>query len=178
VEEIMLDFYIVRYAYYIKRKQYLLEKWNRERKWYEAKIKFLNHFIAKELELAHREDEEIEKDMMKLNIPKLPIDYLSEGKKEPSYDFLLSMEIRSLTKKKKEELEQKLSKLIDIWNELDKTTEKELWKRDIQLFLHKYEDYLQKMKEDVYADISEEMTSSGTTITKQVKKKKMTVKVL
>jgi len=172
VEEIFMEFYLVRLGYYIKRKEYLLDMLNREKIWYQAKIKFLNHFIAKELEFAHRLDEDIEKDMLDLEIPKLSSDFLIENKKEPGYDYLLSMEIRSLTQRKKEELEKKLEKANHEYDELYKTSEKELWKKDLEVFLEKYRIWIQTGREDAYAEVEENEEEMITKQKKTINKKK------
>jgi DNA topoisomerase II len=177
IDEIFLEFYLLRLGYYIKRKEHDMEMLSREREWYRAKILFLDSFIEKKLELAHREDEQIEADMLALEIPKLPMDFLSEQKKTPSYEYLLSMEIRSLTKKKKEDLEKKLQKAILDWETLNAKSEKEIWKEDLHVFMEKYEAWQTKTMEDAYASLDDEEDEKAASSSATMKGKKKVVQL-
>ena len=151
VEDIMKEFYMLRLVYYTKRKEYMLKSMKRDLDIYQAKIRFIEEFISGEINILQKEDEEIEAMLIEKEYPK----FSSSGKEmeensssgeisEPendasfSYDYLLNMKIKSLTKKKIEELKKLYENKLALFNDLDGKTEKELWKNDLNKFLEVY----------------------------------------
>ena len=61
-----------------------------------------------------------------------------------SYDYLINMQIRSLTKKKIDELNKLHETKLGVYNELVKKSEKELWMEDLTKFEKVYKE---EMKE-------------------------------
>ena len=143
-EQILKEFYLIRLAYYIKRKEYLLKKLKRELDIYASKRRFIKEFINKDINIINIEDEIIYKQLEERNYPKFPtnskkIEYKEE---ELSYDYLLSMYIRTFTKKKMEELKKLHDDKEAEYNELQTKTEKMLWKEDLDKFKKLYKKYL------------------------------------
>lgn len=94
VEDIVKYFVDFRLTYYQKRKDYLLDKYNKELKDISFRAKFIKSIIDKKLKVN--------------NIPKSEIIQWLEDNKfdkiDDSYNYLLNMSIYSLTKEKYEEL--------------------------------------------------------------------------
>jgi len=140
VNEILNEFYIIRLEYYLKRKEYMLAKYKRELDIYEAKIRFITEFITGTIKLINEEDDVIEADLVAKNYPKF-----STGEEvSVSYDYLINMQIRSLTKKKIEELKKLHETKLGVYNELQNKTEKDLWSEDLNQFEKVYKE---EMKE-------------------------------
>ena len=143
VNQIIGEFYIVRLAYYLKRKEYMLVKYRRELDIYEAKIRFITEFITGTIKLINEDDDVIEEDLIEKKYPKFNIGDIEEGV-DVSYDYLINMQIRSLTKKKIEELNKLHEAKQGVYDELQKKTEKDLWNEDLNQFEKVYKE---EMKE-------------------------------
>jgi DNA topoisomerase-2 len=167
VGDIMKEFYVIRLAYYTKRKEYMLKSMKRELDIYEAKIRFIEEFISGEINILHKEDEEVEEQLMAHNFPKFGKegDEGDSGVEENesiadkmSYDYLLNMKIKSLTKKKIEELKKLFENKMAVYNELMAKDEKTLWRDDLNNFLDVYRKKLKLF--------NEKMDESGKSVVK------------
>lgn len=121
VDEIIDDFYNIRLEYYQKRKDYLLEKLEYDRKILLNKMKFINHILKGELKIQNQKRQDIEDKLIELKIDKI----------EDSYNYLLNMFLLSLTSEKLlefKEIYKKKKEEIDI---LTKTDIKEIWLKDL-----------------------------------------------
>lgn len=137
-EDIMKEFYLVRIAFYNKRKIHLLKKLRHEYNIYYYKMKFINDFINNEINIINEEDEVIEKQLIDKKYPKYSKNIKDYENDNISYEYLLGMAIRTLTKKKMQELEKLCNdkkQQIDI---LESKTEKDLWKEDLAEFMKYY----------------------------------------
>ena len=113
------DFWI----YYEKRKEYWLSKMGKDISMLEAKIRFIDSFVKGELELRNRKEVDIVKDLKKMGLPEFG-----------GYDYLLNMQVRSLTKERIEKLKKQLKDVKDKSKKLEGTTEKELYMKDLEEF--------------------------------------------
>lgn len=128
-EEILKEFYLIRMVYYLKRKENILSKIKKDLDIYKAKVVFINDFINNDIKIINIEDEEIIKQMEDKNYPKF-------GKDDENldYDYLLTMQIKSLTKRKIEELNKLHDNKLAEYNSLSSKDEKTLWKEDLEKF--------------------------------------------
>ena len=129
-KKILMDFYKIRLEFYGKRKEYLLNKYNNELIVIGAKIKFINEFINKDIDIINQEDEDIYNQLKERDYP------IIDG--DEKFDYLLNMSIRTLTKKRMTELQKQFDIKTKIKNDLMKKTKKKLWKEDIMCFLNEY----------------------------------------
>ena len=167
VEDIMKEFYLIRLVFYTKRKEYMLKSMKKELDVIESKVRFIEGFISGEVNILHKEDEEIEVLLIEKNFPKFgsgDIDN-SEDSNSYSYDYLLNMKIKSLTKKKVEELKKLFESKIGVYNELISKSEKDLWRSDLNGFM---DIYRKKLKE--YNDNIDDQIKSLNSVAKPVKK--------
>ena len=95
VEELLAYFVDFRLSYYVKRKEYLLDKIDRDLFVIDNRVKFIKAIIDQKLELRNRKRADVENDLPRLDIQK----------HEDSYRYLLDMSVHSLTKEKWEELQ-------------------------------------------------------------------------
>jgi DNA topoisomerase-2 len=146
VEEILREFYMVRLAFYMKRKEYMLRIMQHELDIYQAKIRFIEEFIDGTIDIMRKEDEEIQLLLEERHYPKFGAND-NTVVEEFSYDYLLNMKIRSLTKKKIDELKGLFEKKQALYNELSSKTEKELWKDDLNEFLVSYRKNMEEYNE-------------------------------
>ena len=153
-EDIMKEFYLLRLAFYSKRKEYMLKVMKKELDVYESKIRFIEEFISGEINILQKEDEEIEAMLIEKNYPKFGSED-EEDIENFSYDYLLNMKIKSLTKKKIEELKKLHENKYGVYNDLQSQTEKDLWKNDLKKFLDIYKKELESYNEDINKQIKQ-----------------------
>lgn len=156
-EEILKEFYLLRLVYYSKRKEYMLKVMQREIDIYISKIRFIEEFISGEINILHKEDDEIENMLIERNYPKFGSD---EDENTFSYDYLLNMRIRSLTKKKIEELKKLYESKCALFNDLESKSEKDLWKDDLKKFMELYKKELDAYNENFNKSVKK-VTSSN-----------------
>jgi hypothetical protein len=115
---------------------------------YQSKVRFIEEFISGEINILQKEDEEIEALLIERNYPKF-----GSGDEEEndsfSYDYLLNMKIKSLTKKKVDELKKLYEAKLALYNDLLTKTEKDLWKADLNRFLEVYKVKLVEYNEKI-----------------------------
>ena len=169
-EEILKEFYFIRLAFYGRRKEYMLKTMKRELDIISAKVRFIEEFISGEINILHKEDEEIIEMLESSNYPKFGSEDIEEDDGSFSYEYLLNMKIKSLTKKKVEELKgQHLNKLA-LYNDLETKSEKDLWKADLQDFLDVYRKRLKEYNEKMDESKKTVKTVKGVKTVKAAKK--------
>merc|ERR1712203_267552 len=98
----MDEFATVRLKYYKHRKEYLIDKLTLERDLLSNRARFIRLIIEKKLHINNRKKDDVCKDLTKLKFQKF-------GETKPprtGFEYLLIMQIVSLTKERKEELER------------------------------------------------------------------------
>ena len=182
-EDILKEFYFLRLVFYGKRKEYMLISMQKELDIYQAKIRFIEEFISGEINILQKEDEEIEQMLMERNFPKFGKDAEYDDKKnndiivaeDMNYNYLLNMKIKSLTKKKIEELKKLFENKLALYNELNSKSEKDLWKDDLNNFLSVYKKKLEEynnLMDDQIKNINNQKTKSTKSNGKKVNNKK------
>jgi hypothetical protein len=164
------------------RKEYMLKSMQKELDIYNAKIRFIEEFISGEINILHKEDEEIQQMLEEKNYPKFgnvkdndneehnetnnTTNNTSQIDDKYSYDYLLNMKIKSLTKKKIDELKKMHENKLALYTDLLNKTEKDLWKDYLNKFLvvykEKMEVYTKNLNKQVKA-ITDEKPVKKTT---------------
>lgn len=121
--DILLDFYDIRLEMYGKRREYIIAKLQRELVVLEAKVRFIREYIDGKLDINRKSKDIIFKMLQKEGYPLHP--------EEKSFEYLIRMQISSLTSEKIDELEKNtISKRKEL-GDLQSKTEKDLWKEDL-----------------------------------------------
>ena len=170
-EDILKEYFMIRIVYYSKRKEYLLKSLKKDLDMIEYKRKFIQEFIDGTIDIIKKEDDEIDKILMDKEYPKFGSE---DNDKKLSYDYLLNMRIRTLTKNKIDELDKQHDNKLEIYNDLFNKTEKDLWKEDLEKFLVIYRKNLEKYNKIMEEQINGEKAKNSKT--KVVKKTKTTKK--
>ena len=172
-EDILKEYYMIRIIYYTKRKEYMLKSLKKDLDIIEYKRKFIKEFIEGTIDIIRKEDDEIDKILEEKDYPKFGSE---DNEKSLSYDYLLNMKIRTLTKNKIDELDKQHDNKLGIYNELLNKTEKELWKEDLNKFLVIYRKNLDKynkiMDEQINGLNNKSNNSKKTKPTKNTKSTK------
>lgn len=140
IYQIIDRFCKTRFEYYIKRKVHILKNLKNELSIISNKARFIREIIDKKLDIMFIEESEIIK---KLEDSKY--DKVNENEKE-SYDYLLRMHIRTFSKEKVLELEKEMNNLSEHIIKIQKTSEEELWKKELEELKTEYKKFLTKIK--------------------------------
>lgn len=121
--QILQNFFKVRYQYYQKRKDYLINKMTDKILLQVSKYTFIKGVIDQQIELKNKSNEQIIKQINKIkNIIKY----------NDSFDYLLNMPLNSITKEKYLKLKEEIKTLKDQINNIKNTTIEQMWLNDLQ----------------------------------------------
>merc|ERR1712232_654903 len=158
--QIMEEFCKVRLKYYDLRKKYLIDKLTLERDLLSNRARFIKMIIEKKLKISNRKKADVVKDLTKMKFQKF-------GDVVPprtGFEYLLIMQIASLTYEKYEELKKMAKDKSRELEEVKRTPIKTMWSRDL--------DRLEAGIEELYAKEAEEI--QGAKERKKGKKGKST----
>jgi DNA topoisomerase-2 len=125
--EILEDFAKVRLQYYDKRKQYLIKKLTLERDLLTNRARFIKMIIEKKLKINNRKKADVVKDLARLKFQKF-------GDTRPprsGFEYLLIMQIASLTKERYEELLRMAKDKAKELENVKKTSIQAMWTTDL-----------------------------------------------
>ncbi len=150
-DDILKEFYMVRYGYYIKRKAYMLKYIKRQLDMCASKVRFIEEIMDKTLDIMYKEDEVVEKMLEEHNYPRFGKEEddmtLGEANPDKSYDYLLHMQIRTFTKSKLDNLRKEHLEKEGIHKELEATSEIQMWKNDLNEFKEEYKKMMNEYEE-------------------------------
>ncbi|KAI5147095.1 DNA topoisomerase II [Nematocida ausubeli] len=125
--EILKEFFIVRRDLYVRRKDFLLKKLLTETTILENKVRFIKEVVADTLKILKRKSSDVINDLTAK-------DY---HKKDNSYDYLLTMQIASLTTERMEKLENEAAGKRSEYIRLKAVSIEDMWLADLDEFLGK-----------------------------------------
>ena len=136
VDDIIESFCIIRYEYYIKRKEYILKELNKELKTSQNKARFLREVMNDELVIFKRDESDITKEM----------ETKGYDKEEDSFDYLLRLQVRSFTRQKIEDLETEIENIKKQIKTIQNTSETQMWINDLDTFTKAYNIWLKSLE--------------------------------
>merc|ERR1719183_3106130 len=125
--QIMEEFCKVRMKYYKIRKDYLVQKLTLERDLLSNRARFIKMIIEKKLKINNRKKEEVVRDLTKLKFMK----FGDTKAPRTGYEYLLIMQIASLTKERYEELKRMAREKAAELERIRKTTHQQMWLTDL-----------------------------------------------
>jgi DNA topoisomerase-2 len=131
---IMNAFYDVRYSFYVKRRDYLLQKLKKDMKMLENKVRFVTGIITDKIIVHKKSKVELNSLLEDLLFDK----YSSSEDGNPTFDYLISMPIYNLTTDNVESLKLKLEEKMKQLQDLENKTVEMIWSEEIQNFLSQY----------------------------------------
>lgn len=159
--EIFNEFYDIRYKFYTKRREFKLNKLKQQLIILSAKVRFIQDFIDKKIDIINQDDVVINEQLEKLEYPKI----------DDTYDYLLNMAIRTLTKKRIDELNNSLDNKQKEYDDLFKKNEKDLWMEDLEKFKVEYQKMMDEY-EDLYMNAAVEPVETKSKSKPKAKKPK------
>ena len=134
VESIIEKWFTIRKEIYIKRRDYLLNQLKKELDIIKFKVKFIEEIINDTILFKNVKKAAIILNLEEKNYPKISL----KDTTDPSYDYLLGMDLYKLTKEEIDDLRQKKEFKESEYNTLLSKTATELWKEDIHEFIDIY----------------------------------------
>ena len=178
IKDIVDEFFGIRLEVYQKRKDFIMSKLKNELDIISYKVKFILAIIDKELKINNKTKEYIEGKLEEKEFPKLSKSNTEESDK--NYNYLLGMNLWSLSHEKVEELKNQHDEKETEYNNIKKQTPKTMWKLELEELLITYKKWYQIKLDDV-TDIEPSVSKSKKkTITKSTKstKKKVVSKIV
>ena len=178
---IIEEFYKIRKTYYERRKQYLENRLNRDLEVISARVRFILAILDEEIILKGKDEEQLEQELETLGYPKFTKGKLEYDPKavndSPCYDYLTSMPIRSMTKKRLEELMRQKEEKTMQYDSLRKQSIYDLWTEDLDDIEKVYEKHLATYEKDNRSGETVATSSSGKKrVVKTVAKKRVVAK--
>merc|ERR1719162_1910171 len=125
--DIMQEFCKVRLHYYDLRKKYLIEKLTLERDLLSNRARFIKMIIEKKLKINNRKKDEVVRDLTKLRFQK----FGDTKAPRSGFEYLLIMQISSLTKERYEELKRMAADKARELELVKKTSHQQMWLTDL-----------------------------------------------
>jgi DNA topoisomerase-2 len=141
VDDILLEFYNTRLAFYKIRKEHYIKILLNELIILKEKKRFIEHVIQKIIVINERTEDDIIADLHKYNFKQLSHNVNSETQ---TYSYLTGMSLWSLTKNKIAELDKECNKKQ---SEYDIYTSKKLhdiWKDEMKQFMEQYDVFIKE----------------------------------
>jgi len=134
VEEILLEWYDIRLDAYVRRKNFIINKLEKELELLKYKVIFIQNVINKKIIIYKQKKVDIIKKLEELKFPKLQI----TDKDKICYDYITNIQLFSLTIEKINELNEKFKEKENELNVLKNTSEMNIWKNELQILLKDY----------------------------------------
>ena len=136
--DVMENFYKYRLETYEKRKNFYLKKLENDLNINKFKVKFIEEYISKKIVLANVAEEDVIAKLEERKYPQLASDHRAPTSNK-SYDYLIDMRLRTLTKEKIEQLRKKMNNSQMIYDEYMNRPIKEIWIKELDELLKAYE---------------------------------------
>merc|ERR1712228_659460 len=123
----MEEFATVRLKYYKIRKEYLINKLTLERDLLSNRARFIKLIIEKKLKINNRKKDDVVKDLTKMRFQK----FGDTKAPRTGFEYLLIMQIASLTKERYEELKRLAKEKAAELERVKKTSHQAMWLHDL-----------------------------------------------
>ena len=144
IGQIIEEFYDHRLESYIERKNFIINKLESELKLISYKAKFILAVIEKEIKINNKTKDKIESKLVNQSYPKMTNGIENEN---GNYNYLLGMNLWSLTYEKVEELKKQEEDKQSQLKLLKNKKVEDIWKEELEELLNVYEKwYIEKKK--------------------------------
>lgn len=145
--EIIDEFCRVRLSYYRFRKEHILATWKEKASIAKNKIRFLEDVMDDKITLKRREKKDIVKDLIAKKYDKVTKKEDDDEEDSSSgYEYLLRMSILTFTNEKVSLLKNEVKTIEAKIDEIQKTSEKTMWRQDLDEFTAAYQTWLEEME--------------------------------
>ena len=129
VNDIMDEFYTVRYELYVKRKAYQLSKLDNELNILKSKMRFIQSVMNDEITIYKRKKLDIINELLSNKYIQVSsgkiVDFVNDG--FANYDYLIKMSLYLFTEDEIDKLENNIKDLQDHYDSLEKLSVEDIW---------------------------------------------------
>ena len=129
--EIIDDYFEVRMEFYQKRKEFQLNSLEKELMIVNARVKFIEEFIAGTIQISNKSKKDILEQLEKKEYPLV----------DECYDYLIKMPIYNLTKERIEELKKDRDMKMESFESLKGTSEKDIYLGELEELEKMYDEF-------------------------------------
>ena len=155
IDHIIDMFCRVRMDFYVKRKKHIIGRLEEEMRFLGNKERFIREVMSKELDIMNVPEAQIIKNLEKSGYDKQLKpgaeeeieDDDEDSSKSKGYNYLLHMQIRTFTAEKVKSIQKDVASKKKELATTKKTSEKEMWERELDEFLVEYKKWLKTMEE-------------------------------
>ena len=141
--DIIEEFCLLRYSYYIDRKEYQLKKLEENLLIITQKRKFIMQVMDGKIVVFRKKKAVLEAELEKKGYEK---DVRKES--EGNYNYLIKLPVSTFTEEELKKLEEEYITAKKRLAELQNTTEKQLWLNDLDKFMEEYTELIEKLKDE------------------------------
>ena len=138
VSDILKNYFKVRLELYKKRKLYQLDALKQELVVLNAKVRFIMEFIEGKIVISNRTKKNLIEQLVEGNYPSI--------NEDKEFGYLIKMPIYNLTKERIEDLKKEQNIKTEMFDNLNKTTETQLWSSELNLLKKEYMKFLNMKK--------------------------------
>ena len=170
IKDIIEEWFEYRHQMYVKRKAYLIRKLEKELNIIFYKVKFIKEFIDNTIEIRNQSKQSIIDMLIAKEYPKLHVNIDDTDETTKSYDYLLKMNLYTLTKEEVESLTNKRDmKKLEL-DTLKETSIKTMWIKELDDFIHLYNKKISKKISKKKSNVDNSNKSSKQSSKKNSKK--------
>ena len=148
IYQIMDEHYYTRLNMYSRRKEYVLNNISNELQILKAKMKFIQDVIDENIIVYKQSKNSIIDKLKELEYPLYGdgkiIEYNGELVITTQYNYLLNLSIYNFTSEKVDELINEINNKSEEYEELEKMSNKDIWRSELNIFREKYNEWLKK----------------------------------
>ena len=148
IYQIMDEHYYTRLNMYSRRKEYVLNNISNELQILKAKMKFIQDVIDENIIVYKQSKNSIIDKLKELEYPLYGdgkiIEYNGELVITNQYNYLLNLSIYNFTSEKVDELINEINNKSEEYEELEKMSNKDIWRSELNIFREKYNEWLKK----------------------------------
>ena len=165
VEEIIDDYYEIRFEYYEDRKDYIINTLEKDIIILSNKVKYIKEILDETIDLRKKKKQEIIDMLVEKKY------YMIEDDKE--FKYLVKMPMDSVSEENVEKMLNEHKEKADELERIKSTTIEEMWLSELEILENEYKEYQKERKQ---SQIGEVKVSNKKSITKVVKKIKKCLK--
>jgi DNA topoisomerase-2 len=144
--QMLKDYIDTRLQIYTKRKEYWIKVLENELKLLKYRRKFIKQVISNELVISKKQKSVLTQELEELEYPELSTNINTK----PSYDYLVGMQMWSLTQEKIDELESAYNEKKNDLELYKNTTIQNLWIKELDEFEKMYTTHFENWQKDYY----------------------------
>lgn len=151
--DILKDYFVVRYQVYVKRKQYQIDSFAKQLEVINARVRFILEFIEGKIVIAKKSKLNLITQLVEGKYPnlnhnseELQLLKLEKITSDGGYDYLIKMPIYNLTQERIEDLQKEKDELTAKYNFVSTITVEKMWLNEIKMLEKEYDKYLKQKK--------------------------------